>query len=213
MRRSRNHLSVFSAICRTNALAALLITVPERSVLTYETPCTSALSLSTEAVQIPAFGPSLRPGGHDQTCRSHRRGGSRAHLPAVVSSRRSSAGLVRGGRVVRPFRLALHAPSGRSSGAGVRVVASRLLAHLEDVLERRGFVDGRESAIRGRGPDGRCVSGSVRVGVPAPLRTCGPLAGERSDPRRVSRLAGAGVGRLAEHIAGLRAPLTDRRFA
>jgi hypothetical protein len=34
---------------------------------------------STGAATAPASGLSLRPGGSDQACRSHRRGGSRAH--------------------------------------------------------------------------------------------------------------------------------------
>ena len=39
---------------------------------------------STGGVKTPPPGLHQRPGGHDQACRHHRRGGSRAHLPALV---------------------------------------------------------------------------------------------------------------------------------
>lgn len=167
--------------------------------------CPASYPSSTRDVTETVAGclPSVDRRPH-QSCRSHRRGTSRAHLHTPSSSRRASAGLVRRGDPMRPQRLALHAPPCSASTTGVRAVASRLLAYLEDVREWRRFVVSCESAVRRRGPDGRGVSGAVRAGVPPSVRRCWPVARRRSDSRRLARLAGAGLGRMAEHLEGVR---------
>ena len=163
---------------------------------------------STGRVKPPPPGPSRLPGGSDSPCRSHRRGRSRAHLLASCSSCRSSAGLVHRGRAVPAFRVALHAPSREAPPAGVCVVAARLLAHLEDIRERRGPLGRREPALRGRAADGRRLPVELRLRVPGTVRACGPMAGRGSDSGRVARLAGSGLGCVAEHVEGVRVEVT-----
>jgi len=102
---------------------------------------------ATGAATAPAPGLSLRPGGSDQACRSHRRGGSRAHLPHARSSRFIVADICGGTSLPLPAPLARRVrgvvhPSSR--GGGLARTPQQLLARRDaDHLRHLGF--GRRS--------------------------------------------------------------------
>lgn len=89
--------------------------------------CTASHVPSTGGVKTPAPGVLQLPGGPHPLATDRLRDPDRRDRCGARKG--CTASLIRGGRPVRPFRLALHiAPSARS--AGLRTLASRLLAYL-----------------------------------------------------------------------------------
>ena len=131
---------------------------------------------ATGAATAPAPGLSLRPGGSDQACRHHRRGGSRAHLPALVVG--PSAG-AQGPCFVGRGRGLRDRPQPAELAVPRRCVPGRYRLLLGDV----GFVEGSRSGgsrVRGCG-SGACVGSGAGGAVGArSLRPLGvPLARRR----------------------------------
>lgn len=168
-------------------------------------PFVPALHLNAERPPLEALFPhkeSTYPFRRRHSGRLRTRNGPNRTL------RNYPAAPVRSRRALRAFRLALHlAPCPRRT-AGLRVVASRLLAHLEDLRERRGAVGRRECRLRRRDADGRCFPVALRGGVRGAVRCGGALACLGAASRFVAWLAGSGVGCVAEHFQGLRASVT-----
>jgi len=147
--------------------------------------------------------------------RSHRGGLHRAGVARPHCTFRNQGvafSLLRGGGALRAQRVEVHvASSVAQRAAGVRAVASRLLAHLEDLRQRRGSVEHRQlvrrrNAVHVGHLEQRCALVG-RLGAARALELGDrAAAAQGADPRCVLRgAASRQLGRLAEHIASVRA--------
>ena len=131
--------------------------------------CTPVVSVpSTGRVNTPPPGLSRLPGGSDSPCRSHRRGRSRAHLPALVVG---SSAVAQGSCLVGCGRGLRDRPESAELAVPRRGVPGRHRFLLRDV----GYVEGsrsRRPQVRGCGSGAGVRAGrgcSVGVGSVRPV--------------------------------------------
>jgi hypothetical protein len=175
----------------------------------------AAVFLSSPHVPAVTAPATLSPhiGASHSQAYTHRGGGVRAaaRTDSTHGNQSGSADVLRRVGAVRTQQLALHlASSDAVLAAGVRALAARLLAHLEDLRQRGGRLEHRQ-LLRGRfavhvGYMEQRRPVVWRVGAAREFELGDrEAAATGADPRRVLRSdAPRQLGRLAEHVAGVR---------